>query len=84
MQSFFLPLESLASKDIYIYIEFNIHKVDQFQQQIITFAPAARMNDAIEAAIPTLIVITSDLMCCMVSNMARPAITEPPGQFTYR
>lgn len=47
-----------------------------------TFAPAARMNEAIDAARPTLMVITSDRICCIVSYMASPAITEPPGQLT--
>lgn len=50
----------------------------------LTLVPAARMNDAMDAARPTFIVTTSDRMCCMVSYMARPAMTDPPGQLTYR
>jgi len=42
--------------------------------------PAARMNEAIEAASPKLMVMTSLLMSCMASKMARPEMTDPPGQ----
>ena len=42
--------------------------------------PAERMNEAIEAASPRLIVMTSLLMSCMASKMARPAMTDPPGE----
>ena len=34
--------------------------------------------------IPRLTVTTSDLICCIVSQIARPEITDPPGQFMYR
>lgn len=42
--------------------------------------PAARMKDAMEAARPRLMVITSDLISCMASKIARPEMTDPPGQ----
>ena len=42
--------------------------------------PAERMNEAIEAASPRLIVMTSLLISCMASKMARPAMTDPPGE----
>ncbi len=41
--------------------------------------PAERMKDAILAARPRLMVITSDLISCMASKMARPEMTDPPG-----
>ena len=43
--------------------------------------PAANKNDPIEAAKPTQMVITYDLIYCIVSNIAIPAVTEPPGEF---
>ena len=43
------------------------------------FAPAASRNAPMEAAMPTQIVDTSGLMNCIVSNIAIPAVTEPPG-----
>lgn len=36
-----------------------------------------------EAARPTHTVLTSGRTCRMVSNTAIPAVTEPPGEFTY-
>ena len=46
--------------------------------------PAAKMKLAILAAKPRLMVMTSDLICCMQSKMASPEITEPPGQLMYK
>ncbi len=42
--------------------------------------PAARMKEPIEAARPRLMVITSLLISCMASKMARPEMTDPPGE----
>jgi hypothetical protein len=47
------------------------------------FAPPTSRRDPIEAARPTLIVETSALTCRMVSNIAKPAVTEPPGLLMY-
>jgi hypothetical protein len=43
-------------------------------------APAASRKAPIEAAIPVHSVDTSGLMKFMVSKIARPAETEPPGE----
>ena len=43
-------------------------------------APAASRNAPIDAAMPTHSVDTSGLMNCMVSKIAIPADTEPPGE----
>ena len=42
-------------------------------------APAANINDPIEAAWPTHKVDTFGLMYCIVSYTPRPAVTKPPG-----
>ena len=42
--------------------------------------PAASRNAPIEAAMPTHSVETSGLMNCMVSKIAMPADTDPPGE----
>ena len=47
------------------------------------FAPPTSSREPIEAARPTLIVETSALTCRMVSNIAKPAVTEPPGLLMY-
>ena len=36
-----------------------------------------------EAASPMLMVEMSHLMWCMVSKMAKPEVTEPPGELMY-
>ena len=46
-------------------------------------APAASRNAPIEAARPVHKVDTSGLMKFIVSKMARPADTEPPGELMY-
>jgi hypothetical protein len=46
-------------------------------------APAARSTAPIEAACPTQSVVMSGRTYCMVSYIARPAVTDPPGEFTY-
>ena len=43
-------------------------------------APAVSRNCPIEAAIPMATVLTSGSMVSMVSKMAMPADTEPPGE----
>ena len=43
-------------------------------------APAASRKAPIEAAIPTHIVEMSGLMNCIVSKIAMPADTDPPGE----
>ena len=45
------------------------------------FAPAVRRSEPIEAAIPIHIVDTAGRMYRMVSYIARPAETDPPGLF---
>ena len=45
------------------------------------FAPDESRNAPIEAAMPMQMVETSGLMYCMVSYMARPEVTLPPGLF---
>ena len=47
------------------------------------FAPADRSTAPIEAAIPTQIVDTSDFTKFIVSTIASPAVTDPPGEFMY-
>ncbi len=42
--------------------------------------PADSRNWPIEAANPTAHVATSGLISCIVSWMAIPAVTEPPGE----
>ena len=44
------------------------------------FAPAASKNAPMLAAIPVQRVETSGLMKFMVSNIANPALTDPPGE----
>ena len=46
--------------------------------------PAEANNDPIEQACPITIVCISDLTYCMVSYMAIPAVTNPPGEFMYK
>jgi hypothetical protein len=43
-------------------------------------APAASRKHPIDAAIPMQIVLTGDERCCIVSYIASPALTLPPGQ----
>ena len=43
-------------------------------------APAASRNAAMLAAMPTQIVETSGFTNCIVSKIAIPALTEPPGE----
>ena len=45
-------------------------------------APLDAMTVPIDAAIPMTIVWTSALIKFMVSTIAKPADTEPPGVFT--
>src|SRR5690606_33203670 len=47
-------------------------------------APAARRNAPMDAASPTQMVLTSGLISLMVSWMAKPAVTLPPGLLMYR
>ena len=47
------------------------------------FAPLVRRIAPILAAIPTQIVETSGLTYCIVSYIANPALTEPPGELIY-
>ena len=44
-------------------------------------SPDDRMKAAIDAAKPTQIVMIFGFMYFIVSNSARPAVTEPPGEF---
>merc|ERR1719409_2302595 len=46
--------------------------------------PEASKNAPMEAARPTQTVEMSGRTCRMVSNTAIPAVTDPPGEFTYR
>ena len=46
-------------------------------------APAQRRTDPIDAAIPVQIVATSGAINCIVSYIARPDETTPPGVFRY-
>lgn len=46
-------------------------------------SPAARSKDAMEHAWPTAKVATGHLMYCIVSYMANPAVTTPPGELMY-
>ena len=48
------------------------------------FAPAHRRNCPIDAAIPMHVVATSHGTKFIVSKIAIPAYTEPPGEFMYR
>ena len=48
------------------------------------FVPPQSKKEAIDALRPTLIVTTRDLMWFIVSKMANPAMTLPPGQLMYR
>ena len=47
-------------------------------------APLDSSTAAIEAHSPRQMVDTSHLMKSIVSRMARPAVTEPPGELMYR
>lgn len=47
-------------------------------------APAASRKAPIDAAIPKHTVLTSQGIYCIVSKIARPACTEPPGLLIYR
>jgi len=58
------------------------HNPQSGAAQTCPFVPAAR-NDPIEAARPTQIVTTSDLMCCMV-HKSPCQTTIPPGELMYR
>mmetsp|Transcript_14104 Transcript_14104/g.38624 ORF Transcript_14104/g.38624 Transcript_14104/m.38624 type:complete len:202 (+) Transcript_14104:260-865(+) len=46
-------------------------------------APAANKKEPIDAAIPKQTVSTSHGMNCIVSKMAKPADTDPPGELMY-
>ena len=46
-------------------------------------APLDAITVPMEAAIPITMVWTSDLIKFMVSTMANPAETDPPGVLTY-
>lgn len=46
--------------------------------------PDEAMTVPIEAAIPITMVWTSALIKFMVSTIAKPAETEPPGVLTYK
>ena len=46
-------------------------------------APLDAITVPIEAAIPMTMVWTSDLIKFMVSTIAKPAETEPPGVLIY-
>ncbi len=46
-------------------------------------SPAARRKLPMLAAWPTQTVETRGLMYCMVSWIARPAVTTPPGELMY-
>ncbi|MNC70630.1 hypothetical protein D3C75_1214630 [compost metagenome] len=48
------------------------------------FLPAASRNAPMLAARPVHRVDTSGLTNCMVSKMAIPAYTDPPGELMYR
>jgi len=48
------------------------------------FSPAVNKNEPIEAAIPITMVWTSALIKFMVSKIARPAVTLPPGELMYK
>ena len=50
------------------------------RQKRFPFAPAVNKNAPMLAACPTHKVETSGLMNCIVSYIARPAVTEPPGE----
>lgn len=43
------------------------------------FSPPASSTDAADAAIPAQIVAICGLMYCIVSYIAKPAVTLPPG-----
>ena len=45
--------------------------------------PAASRNWPIDAAIPMQIVFIGARRCCMVSWIAMPLDTTPPGELTY-
>ncbi len=43
-------------------------------------SPAINRNEPIERAVPMHKVCTGDLMYCMVSYIANPAVISPPGE----
>jgi hypothetical protein len=43
-------------------------------------SPAISRNEPIERAVPMQSVCTGALMYCMVSYMAKPLVTMPPGE----
>lgn len=47
------------------------------------FSPAANSKDAIDAAWPQHKVLMGFRMYCMVSYIASPAVTAPPGELMY-
>ncbi len=47
-------------------------------------APDEAMIVPIDAATPMTIVCTSDLIKFIVSTIARPAETDPPGELMYK
>ena len=49
-------------------------------ENLLPFLPEERIKAPIEAAIPTHMVETSLLIKCIVSMIASPAVTEPPGE----
>ena len=50
----------------------------------VRLVPEDANSDPIEHACPTTTVCMSELMYCMVSYIAMPAVTNPPGELIYR
>ena len=50
---------------------------------LLPLVPAVRSIAPIDAAIPIHTVTTSHFTYCMVSYIAIPAVTDPPGELTY-
>ena len=50
------------------------------RQKRLPLAPAASSSEPIEAAMPMQTVDTSERMYCIVSYIARPEVTTPPGE----
>ena len=66
----------------------TLHKqfldADQPSADLLPFVPAANRNAPMEAASPTHMVTTSLFTYLIVSYIAKPAVTDPPGLFIYR